>query len=670
MRLASARIRNYRSIFDTGEFEIEQSKTILVGPNEAGKTAILRALQQINPPKGVKGFEALRDYPRSLYSDISTGKVNPKDVTIVQGTFVLEDRDKADLPLDFHDCTLTVGRTLANEHWCRLNGGPSIPAFGSIKKDLLRLDAHVASRRPEPTEGKKPIPALSSITAGWHDEDQVSGDKAKALYQWLETIYPFIDENNSSEEDRYDRLVNACNIAAEREKVRNLLYKRLPVFVYYNNYFRVRPALHLGRFAARLEAGTLDDELYDYGNACLLKLLGFSAKELSELGKEETLKADTVEALEGYRKKKDERDYRLNAASIYLTKEIKKIWNPDDSRGEAAVIQLKADGQYLKAVVVDSLGVEVELDQRSEGLQWLVSFFIVFFAETQDQHKNAILLLDEPGLSLHALKQPEFRSTLTRLSENNQTLYTTHSPFLVGPDELDLVRVVEMPDRQIGTRVHTTITAGDPAAILPLQEALGYDMAQSLFTQKKNLILEGLTDYWYVEAIASLLRDANICNLDQTIALIPANAASKVVYYATILHAQDLKVAALLDSDAAGENAAKQDTLVHTLGQKRILRTKDCYSGQVKACEIEDLLRETLIKVAKESLKIDVAQVASTQPERPIVDIFSAADSSFSKYKLAKAFIRWSRDQNADALTERERTDCSKLIAAINKALK
>lgn len=154
MRLASARIRNYRSIFDTGEFEIEQSKTILVGPNEAGKTAILRALQQINPPKGVKGFEALRDYPRSLYSDISTGKVNPKDVTIVQGTFVLEDRDKADLPLDFHDCTLTVGRTLANEHWCRLNGGPSIPAFGSIKKDLLRLDAHVASRRPEPTEGK------------------------------------------------------------------------------------------------------------------------------------------------------------------------------------------------------------------------------------------------------------------------------------------------------------------------------------------------------------------------------------------------------------------------------------------------------------------------------------------------------------------------------------
>ena len=62
------------------------------------------------------------------------------------------------------------------------------------------------------------------------------------------------------------------------------------------------------------------------------------------------------------------------------------------------------------------MGVEVELDQRSEGFQWMVSFFVVFFAEADEKHKNTILLLDEPGLSLHGLKQAEFRKTLDKLS--------------------------------------------------------------------------------------------------------------------------------------------------------------------------------------------------------------------------------------------------------------
>ncbi|GAB7197415.1 AAA family ATPase [Dickeya oryzae] len=54
MRLSRVRVQNYRSIIDTGEFEVERLKTILVGPNEAGKTAILQAIQQINPPEGTK----------------------------------------------------------------------------------------------------------------------------------------------------------------------------------------------------------------------------------------------------------------------------------------------------------------------------------------------------------------------------------------------------------------------------------------------------------------------------------------------------------------------------------------------------------------------------------------------------------------------------------------
>jgi hypothetical protein len=240
---------------------------------------------------------------------------------------------------------------------------------------------------------------------------------------------------------------------------------------------------------------------------------------------------------------------------------------------------------------------------------------------------------------------------------------------LVGPDELDLVRVVELADRRNGTKVHSTVAADDPRALLPLQEALGYDLAQSLFAQSRNLVLEGLTDLWYVEAVSELLRAIGEVALNEKIALVPAKSAGKVVYYATILHAHNLQVAALLDSDAAGDEAARQDTLVHTLGNKAILRTKDAYQGPVTKPEVEDLLRMTLVTVAKDQLGWDVAAKASAQLGRPIIDLFEAEIAGFSKYKLAKAFVRWTREHDASALTADEITQWKALFQRVNSAL-
>ena len=464
--------------------------------------------------------------------------------------------------------------------------------------------------------------------------------------------------------------MKVCEVTDTQASVIKILKERCPVFILFNNYFRVRPLIHLEHLAQRLETKVLDDAQYDYGNECLLKLLGFSARELSNLGKAKEPPINNPGAFRTYRDQLDKRTYQLNAASIRLSNKIRSVWLPDINRGEADRLRVVADGQYLKVVVEDELGVDIELDQRSEGFQWLVSFFVVFFAEAVDKHENAILLLDEPGLSLHGLKQRDFRTTISRLSEKNQTLYTTHSPFMVGPDELDIVRVIEMPNRIVGTKVHSEVTSDDPAALLPLQEALGYDLAQSLFSQQRNLILEGLTDYWYVDAVSQLLLENGNGGLNTKIALVPAQSAGKVVYFATILHAHNLKVAALLDSDNAGDQAAQQDILVHRLGNKAILRTKDVYAGKVGKPEIEDLLRETLIKVAKTEFGWDIEAKAAQQPSRPIVDLFSQEIVQFSKYKLSKAFLRWTRNHSSTDLSEAEIGQWQLLIDKINKILK
>lgn len=669
MRLIKARVQNYRSIIDTGEFTVESLKTILVGPNEAGKTAILQALQQLNPPEKISKFNVLRDYPRSKYSAITRKEIATENIEVVRGIFVLEDSDMAHAPERLKGKALeyVFYRKMDNRgvHWIE---GEHCPAYVKVKKDLLRMVAHL-DRDIEDGQPKTHAESLAKIIGAATDSKSLN-ELAPALITWLDEVYAKVDEKNEDEERRWECLKEEFDYAIKHHEFLNHLDANRPTFVLYSNYFRVKPILHLANLAERIRTNVLQDDAYDYGNICLLNLLGFTAKELSDLGRAED-PASTATDIEAYREKLDRRSYQLNSASVELTQQIIRVWNPSKNEHEVSKLRITADGQYLKVVVEDSIGVEIELDQRSEGFQWLVSFFIVFFAETRGKHANTILLLDEPGVSLHALKQREFRKTISQLAEENQTIYSTHSPFMVGPDELDIVRVVELVDRSIGTKVHTTISSSDPAALLPLQEALGYDLAQSLFTSQRNLILEGLTDYWYIEAISGLLKDGGKVALHDKVALVPANTASKVVYFATILVAQSLKVAALLDSDNAGDQAANQEVLVHRLGAKKILRTADFTTPKIPKAEIEDLVRPTLVQVAKAELQWDIEAEVAAAPDRPLVDIFTKKfGAAFSKYKLAKAFLRWARDHSSSELSEGEIADCSSLITAINNALK
>ena len=471
MRLHKARVRDFRSIRDTGWFEVQPDKTILVGPNEAGKTVLLKALQQINPPDDVPKFVPLRDYPRSKLSDLklegaSGGHLTPRQVTVVEASFELDDEDKdalAQIDARLRGSTYRFARRLDNTRWHTLDGGPTTPPYGEIRQDLVRLAAHVDAQASSGSEGTSESPhrqALDAIVADVVDTTIVQGETASQLAQWLDEVLPLVEEGNATEEKRFKRLDAAAKVSGIRNAAVKTLHERLPVFVYFSNYFRVHPRLHLRHLADRIEQDILDEDEYDRGNSCLLELLGFTARELSNLGEAREPDPNDVEANKAYQDQLDTRRYRLNAASIRLTEHINEVWRPDAKRGEAARLRVEADRQYLKVVVEDDLGVEVELDQRSEGFQWLVSFFVVFFAEARDRHKNAVLLLDEPGLSLHGLKQRDFRSTVSRLAKSNQLLYTTHSPFMVGPDELDLVRVVEMTDRKVGTKVHTTSHGG------------------------------------------------------------------------------------------------------------------------------------------------------------------------------------------------------------------
>jgi len=216
----------------------------------------------------------------------------------------LEPSDAALLSAEFHKCTYQVGRRLNNEAWHNLEGGPAVPNYAQLKKDLVRLCAHVETRIPPPTEGAArpalPSEQLNKLTAGWNENAIITSENAASLQTWLEKILPLIDESNKAEESRYDLLMSSTRIPKEREKALEILWKRLPVFVLFSNYFRVRPLIHLEHLAYRIENNLLDDDSYDYGNKCLLQLLGFTARELSNLGKATEPQRGNADALKQY----------------------------------------------------------------------------------------------------------------------------------------------------------------------------------------------------------------------------------------------------------------------------------------------------------------------------------------------------------------------------------
>ena len=109
---------------------------------------------------------------------------------------------------------------------------------------------------------------------------------------------------------------------------------------------------------------------------------------------------------------------------------------------------------------------------------------------------------------------------------------------------------------------------------------------------------------------------------------------------------------------------------MHSLGNKNILRTKDFCSANIAKSEIEDLLRDTLIGVVKDEYGVDVSSTVAAQPTRPIVDIFAAEVPNFSKYKLAKAYVRWTRSHSSNDLTDQEKNDWTKMITKVNAVLK
>ena len=274
----------------------------------------------------------------------------------------------------------------------------------------------------------------------------------------------------------------------------------------------------------------------------MFKHVQLTAKEISELGSEEAAEAKaagervTNDMIQRDQERKELRSVKLNSASNDISNKFSRWFGQRRHK-----ITYQADGPYFRIWVSDDRrpDVDIELESRSKGFQWFFSFYLVFLVESDEGHKDAILLLDEPGLHLHPTAQQELISFFESLADHNPLIYTTHSPFLIDGEHIHRVRpVTEVESGH--SRISIDSWPKDRETIFPLQAAAGYAMVRGLFQHRKNLLVEGMADYLYLHALNLHCRELGHEGLPEDIYITPCGGTKLVGYIASLFLGQQV----------------------------------------------------------------------------------------------------------------------------------
>lgn len=266
-----------------------------------------------------------------------------------------------------------------------------------------------------------------------------------------------------------------------------------------------------------------------------------------------------------------------NRASRVTSDSFGKHWNQGPVE-----LSFKVDGDHVLFFVNDKDGDTLfSPQQRSKGFQWYLSFFLRLTAEGESKN---ILLIDEPGLYLHAKAQQDVLGLLEELSENNQVIFSTHSPYLIDPQKLSRARLVKNDLKsEDGIKLTDFNTESDIETLTPIITAIGLDITKGLtFPNKQNIIIEGVSDYYYLQGMLHYLKKNESYVFPDDLIFVPCVGNTKVGTVASLLHAYNLHYKILLDTK--GSTKTKNSLLSDGINEEQIISV-----GKKQNDSIEDL---------------------------------------------------------------------------------
>lgn len=601
------RVTNFRNIDDSGWIPVE-SVTALVGRNESGKTALLKALHKFNPAVS-EPYNPQREFPRDRFTrEFKDGGDWP--VCSVEFELSPGFRQALEAELGFEVpliavCTRYYDGSIDISYDKEVSDELVLSSELSIALDhFAKASRRLANTSPEQEEQTQ---QLRTTLVDWATEkkdaiEDMQDLKSPAGIQLLKTIRTELNaQANPQAADIIETLQAVVEDLLGRsqtepllDRLADLIEEAMPVFVYFENYGILDSAVYLPRFLEDLKRSP-DNPRVRTINA-MFKHVGLEAKDISALGREETEEARragqtvTDEMIRHDQERKELRAVKINSASLDITRRFSKWFHQRRHN-----IKYDVDGDYFRIWVSDDRrpGVDIELESRSKGFQWFFSFYLVFLVESDEGHKDAVLLLDEPGLHLHPTAQQELIGFFEELSKSNLLLYSTHSPFLIDGDHIHRVRPVTEDDNGL-SRITIDGWPQDRETIFPLQAAAGYAMIRGLFQNKMNVLVEGMADYLYLHTLNLLCQVTGRRALPDDIYVTPCGGTKQVGHLASLFLGQNVRPLVLLDGDDAGR--VRRDALLQMLyaGNERAVLMLSEVLGTPE-CEIEDILGEDVL---------------------------------------------------------------------------
>ncbi len=514
MKLIKFRIRDCKSIKNSGWCYLASGITILAGKNESGKSATLEALQSFSTEKAIPSdANPIDDYDKEpeigMCFDIERkilGKIS-RETSITISRDTRENISKNGLTIFKFRDSYYFEDTIEDSFNEKRDKSNAI----HIKK--IEKIIEILSK----------IEQLSDIAKPKTDSEEIENTQ--------ETVTQYINEirnriSSIPEEQIREKLNKDLEQLSEENKaldtgdpaneILEKLKQYIPNFIFFSDLFDILP------FEIPFEEAEAHPTVWDFAKVANL--------DLEKLINTSDLQQRTI---------------ILDKASTKISGDFMSHWDQDQ-----LYLSVGADGGRLYFGVRESESENRLLfkpEQRSKGFQWFLSFYLRLSAE---QGGRNIILIDEPGLYLHAKAQQDVLKVLERISENSQIILSTHSPYLIDPQHLDRVRLVLKDDKK-GTRIENKIHKGaDTETLTPIITAIGLDLANDFsIAGKRNVLLEGISDYYFLQALRFYTKASSLN-------LIPGTGATKTHTLVSLLIGWDLPYVAIFDNDKKGREAA------------------------------------------------------------------------------------------------------------------
>lgn len=609
MKLKSTRIREFRSIWDSNSFEIGKI-TCLVGKNEAGKTALLQALYRLNPIVDKEGnFDVTDDYPRSEVEDYQQEIENGtrQHAQVISATFVLDTDEIDAIEQEYGKNVLDHPEVTLSKGYKNPDGGGKSRLFVNLPVKAASVVKNLIDAFDLPTALKKQAASAATLSELSKFLEEEGKKQEQAVTDARAAAAKIADEaEKAAAIERTKSLGESEQAKALRGKLKDLmkngdlglhiwtthLKQNFPKFLYFDEYYQMRGQDNVEALKMRKTAGTLEPSDHP-----LLGLIDLARLDLDKL-----LASDRTQELKN----------KLQGASNHLSGKVLKYWSQNKHLRMKFDVRPALNGDPVGMQTGTNIWGEIEdtkhlvstgFATRSKGFVWFFSF-LAWYSRIKKDNQPLVLLLDEPGLSLHGKAQEDllryFEEEIAT-NPNHQLLYTTHSPFMVDPRHFERVRIVQdksidlddpLPREEDGTKVFTDVLEAGPDSLFPLQGALGYEIYQTLFVGPNSLVVEGVSDLLYIQTISGILQSNGRTGLDSRWTITPVGGSDKVPTFVALMRSQKgLNIATLIDFQKGDQQR------IESLYKKKLLKKSNVltFADYTKKTEsdIEDMFDQS-----------------------------------------------------------------------------